>query len=279
VVDANGIPSEWPGWRPLTEQDLTDPPVPGDRFLDLILDEDVETYPWRDMDQAATIVFSINPSQTVMALYPMALPSCEIERPVELVIDKTSSVTNAKPGSNFDYTLQVSSVGTGAAEPVTLVDEIPSDLRVDGISTAPEPAFPRWENCTVSGQNSSGYGGTLQCELLGVLGPNLTTAPPVTLSVHLNERTTATSIVNTGEVCWGEAPGDDEPGVIQCAEDPVTVTVPPRPATPAATGGGRGLAASGFDGAPFLWAGGALLLVGGLALVLGIRRRQGRTFD
>jgi hypothetical protein len=279
AVDANGIPYQWPGWRPLTEQDLTDPPVPGDRFLDLILDEDVETYPWRDMVDPATIVFSINPSQAVLALYPMAMPSCEIERPVELVIDKTSSVTSAKPGTNFDYTLQVSSVGTGAAEPVTLIDEIPADLRVDGIATATEPTFPRWENCTVSGQNSSGYGGTLQCDLLGVLGPNLTTAPPVTLSVHLNERTTATSILNTGEVCWGEAPGDDEPGLIQCAEDPVTVTVPPRPATPAGGGTGSGLASSGFDGMPLLWAGGALLLVGGLALILGIRRRNGRTSD
>ncbi|MDR5700318.1 hypothetical protein [Agromyces aerolatus] len=277
AVDENGIPYQWPGWRPLTEQDLTNPPVPGERFLDLILDETVPTYPWRDMENPASITFSVNPSQTVLALYPMAMPSCEIERPAELVIDKTSSVTNAAPGTNFSYMLQVSSVGTGAAEPVELVDEIPSDLRVDSIATAPEPAFPRWENCTVTGQNSAGYGGTLRCDLLGVLGPNLPTAPPVTLSVHLNEGATATSVVNTGEVCWGESTGDDVPDVTQCAEDSVTVTIPQKPVTPVtpASAGGRGLAKSGFDGAPLLWAGGALLLVGGLASALAIRRRRG----
>ncbi|WP_308796800.1 hypothetical protein [Agromyces silvae] len=276
AVDADGIPYQWPGWRPLTEEDLTNPPVPGERFLDLILDETVPTYPWRDMETPAQITFSVNPSQTVLAVYPMAMPSCEIERPDELVIDKTSNVTNAAPGSNFSYTLQVSSVGTGAAEPVELIDEIPSDLRVDSIATAPEPAFPRWENCTVTGQNSAGYGGTLRCDLLGVLGPNLTAAPPVTLGVHLNESTTATSVVNTGEVCWDAAPGDDEPGVVQCEEDSVTITVPQHAATPAGGGGGKALAKSGFDGGPLLWAGGALLLVGGLATALAIRRRNGR---
>ena len=48
AVDANGIPYQFPGWRPITEQDLITPPTPGTRFLDLILDETVPTYPWRD---------------------------------------------------------------------------------------------------------------------------------------------------------------------------------------------------------------------------------------
>jgi hypothetical protein len=271
AVDANGIPYEFPGWRPITEADLTNPPVPGTRFLDLILDENVATYPWRDMTNPASITFSVNPSQTVLATYPQALPTCAIERPAELLIHKTASVTSAAPGSNFDYTLRVESFGTGAAEPVHLIDEIPADLRVDRITTAPAPQFPRWENCAVTGQTSGGYGGVLRCDLLGVLGPNFPTAPDVTLGVHLREGTTASSIVNTGEVCWGEAPGDDAGGIEQCAEQSVTVTVP-HAAAPASSK--TRLSATGFDGGPLIWAGGALVLLGAIALSLSIARRR-----
>lgn len=270
AVDANGIPYEFPGWRPITEADLTNPPVPGTRFLDLILDQNVATYPWRDMTAPASITFSVNPSQTVLATYPQALPTCAIERPAELLIHKRASVTSAAPGSNFEYRLHVESFGTGAAEPVHLIDEIPADLRVDKITTAPAPQFPRWEDCQVTGQASGGYGGVLRCELLGVLGPNFPTAPEVTLGVHLREGTTASSIVNTGEVCWGEAPGDDAGGVEQCAEQSVTITVPH-----AATAGSKTrLSATGFDGGPLIWAGGALVLLGAIALALSISRRR-----
>jgi hypothetical protein len=270
AVDANGIPFEFPGWRPITEADLTNPPVPGTRFLDLILDENVDTYPWRDMENPASITFSVNPSQTVLATYPQALPTCAIERPAELLIHKTASVTSAAPGANFEYALRVESFGTGAAEPVNLIDEIPADLRVDRITTAAAPQFPRWENCQVTGQTSGGYGGVLRCDLLGVLGPNFPVAPDVTLGVHLREGTTASSIVNTGEVCWGEAPGDDVGGVEQCAEQSVTVSVPH-----AATAGSKTrLSATGFDGGPLIWAGGALVLLGAIALTLSISRRR-----
>jgi hypothetical protein len=267
AVDANGIPYQFPGWRPITEADLTNPPVPGDRFLDLILDETVPSYAWRDLVNPATITFSVNPSQTVLAAYPEAQPDCAIERPAELRIDKTASVSSAAPGSDFSYTLQVASVGTGAAEPVTVVDEIPADLRVTRVSTASAPAFPRWDGCAVTGQSAGGYGGVLRCDLVGVLGPNLPTAPPITLSVHLRETASVTSIVNVGEVCWGEAPGDDTGGVEQCGEDRVTVAVPH-----AGTAGL--LSATGFDGEPWLWAGGALLLLGGLAVLIAIRARR-----
>ncbi|WP_350347366.1 hypothetical protein ABIQ69_12070 [Agromyces sp. G08B096] len=262
AVDENGVPYQFPGWRPVTEADLTNPPVPGTRFLDLILDENVATYPWRDMENPATITFEVNPSQSVLAVYPQALPTCAIDRPPLLEIEKTSSVTSAKPGSSFEYTLQVRSTGIGAAEPVTLIDEIPADLRVDAITTAGAPAFPRWEGCEVTGRGAGGYGGTLRCELLGVLGPNITEAPPVTLDVTLRPTSKATSLTNTGEVCYGEAPGDDANAQIVCADSSVRITVP------------QPLAVTGFAGGPLVWVGASLLLLGGIAVVLAISRRR-----
>ncbi|MDR6904696.1 putative repeat protein (TIGR01451 family) [Agromyces sp. 3263] len=265
AVDANGIPYAFPGWRPITEQDLITPPTPGTRFLDLILDETVPTYPWRDQVNPATITFSINPSEEVLAVYPQALPTCAIERPSELVIEKTASVTSTKSDANFSYTLGVTSVGTGAADTVEIFDTIPGHLRVDSITTDAAPAFPRWEDCEVTGEDSAGYGGTLHCDLLGVLGPNITTAPDIVLGVHVRPGTTASSIVNTGEVCWDDADtGDDVPDLIECADDTVTVSLPQKTAV------------TGFASEPWLWFGGGLMLLGGLgvAWVL-IRRRRG----
>ncbi|WP_350347367.1 DUF5979 domain-containing protein [Agromyces sp. G08B096] len=246
AVDENGVPYQFPGWRPVTEADLTNPPVPGTRFLDLILDENVATYPWRDMENPATITFEVNPSQSVLAVYPQALPTCAIDRPPLLEIEKTSSVTSAKPGSSFEYTLQVRSTGIGAAEPVTLIDEIPADLRVDAITTAGAPAFPRWEGCEVTGRGAGGYGGTLRCELLGVLGPNITEAPPVTLDVTLRPTSRATSLTNTGEVCYGNPDVPDD-GIV-CAESSVRITVPQPLAVTGANAGGLLAAALGVLG-------------------------------
>ncbi|WP_328596778.1 prealbumin-like fold domain-containing protein [Agromyces humi] len=268
AVDANGIPYQFPGWRPITEQDLITPPTPGTRFLDLILDETVPTYPWRDMVNPATVTFSINPSQAVLVTYPQALPACAIVRPPDLDIEKTASVSSTAPGGDYEYTLKVTSVGTGGAEPVEIFDAIPTDLRVDSISTAPAPAFPRWEDCQVTGTDSAGYGGVLHCDLLGVLGPNLTTAPPITLDVHVNPASHATSISNTGEVCWddADAPADAE-AVIPCADD--TVDVPVKQAA---------IASTGFDVTPFAWGGGVLALLGAVLVGMTIirRRREGR---
>ncbi|QAY74628.1 VWA domain-containing protein [Agromyces protaetiae] len=260
AVDENGIPYEFPGWRPITEQDLITPPTPGDRFLDLILDETVPTYPWRDMVNPATITFSINPSESVLAAYPMALPTCAIDRPEVVNILKSSSVTSAVPGSSFEYTLSTTATGTGAAENVTLFDEIPADLRVDEITTAGAPAFPRYENCAVTGQDAAGYGGTLRCDLLGVLGQNYPTAPDVVLAVTLNPRTTASSETNTGELCYVES--GDVAAQVLCDESTVVVRVP------------HGMPATGFAGGPWVWGAAGLIVLGGIAVVYTITRRR-----
>ncbi|QEO13602.1 VWA domain-containing protein [Agromyces intestinalis] len=267
AVDENGVPYAFPGWRPVTETDLANPGsvVPGTRYLDLILDETVPTYAWRDMENPATITFSINPSQSVLAVYPQALPSCALDRPPAIAIEKTASVTTTTPGADFSYALNVTSTGIGAAQPVTLFDEIPSHLRVDSITTAGAPTFPRWENCQVTGKDSQGYGGTLRCDLNGVLGQNYTSAPEVKLGVHVRPGTTVGSIVNTGEVCWSEVlpDGTSDPQVV-CAEDDVTVGLP----RIASTGFGDGI----------LWYAGLLVMLGGLVVTIGaIRRRKGGT--
>ncbi|SFR86024.1 hypothetical protein SAMN05428970_3250 [Agromyces sp. CF514] len=262
AVDADGIPYAFPGWRPITEEDLANPGsvVPGTRFLDLILDETVDTYPWRDTENPASITFSVNPSQSVLAVYPQALPTCAIDRPAELQIDKTASVTDTKAGADYTYSLQVTSVGTGATNPTEVFDEIPSDLRVDAITTAPAPAFPRWEDCEVTGKDSAGYGGTLHCALLGQLGPNFVTAPVIDLAVHVREGTKLSSIDNTGEVCWQTA--DDPDPATECADDTVTVLL-------------GGTAVTGFAGGPWVWGAAGLVILGGLAVTwVMIRRRR-----
>ncbi|KQM84187.1 hypothetical protein [Agromyces sp. Leaf222] len=260
AVDADGLPYQFPGWRPITEEDLTNPPTPGTRFLDLILDDSLPSYAWRDTENPASIEFSVNPSQTVLAVYPQALPTCAVDRPAELQIDKTASVTSTKAGGDYSYSLQVTSVGTGATNPTEVFDEIPANLRVDSITTAPAPAFPRWEDCEVTGKDSSGYGGTLHCELLGQLGPNFTTAPVIDLAVHVKEGTTVSTIENTGEVCWQTA--DDPDPVTECADDTVPVTLL------------GGTAITGFASGPWVWGAAGLLVLGGLAVTWVIIRRR-----
>ncbi|MET4158896.1 hypothetical protein [Agromyces sp. PvR057] len=261
AVDADGLPYQFPGWRPITEEDLTNPPTPGTRFLDLILDDSLPSYAWRDMENPASVEFSVNPSQTVLAVYPQALPTCAVDRPGELAIDKTASVTSTKAGGDFSYSLQVTSVGTGATNPTEVFDEIPANLRVDEITTAPAPAFPRWEDCEVTGKDSSGYGGTLHCDLLGELGPNFLTAPVIDLAVHVKEGTTVSTIDNTGEVCWQTA--DDPDPATECADDTVTVTLL------------GGTAITGFATGPWIWGAAGLVILGGLAVVwVMVRRRR-----
>jgi len=267
AVDENGVPYEFPGWRPITEEDLINPPTPGTRFGDLILDETVPTYPWRDMENPATITFSINPSQSVLAVYPQALPACAIDRTPDVSIVKEASVTQAKPGTSFDYTLSVSTTGTGSAEPVEIFDEIPSELKVTDITTAGSPTFPRWQDCEVTGQDSDGYGGTLHCDLLGVLGPDYPEAPDIVLDVSVDPGTTSTEVENTGEVCWQNADDTSDDPAVLCDDDSVTVTIPqPQPSMPA----------TGFGGSPFIWGAAGLVILGGLLVAAGvvIRRRK-----
>ena len=86
------------------------------------------------------------------------------------------------------------------------------------------------------------------------------------LGVHVRPGTTASSIVNTGEVCWDDADtGDDVPDLTECAEDAVTVSLPQKTAV------------TGFASEPWLWLGGGLMLLGGLGVAWVLIRRRRAT--
>ena len=75
----------------------------------------------------------------------------------------------------------------------------------------------------------------------------------------------ATSIVNTGEVCYSDTEDTTEPPVVVCDESSVTVNVP------------QPLAGTGVDGAIYAWAAGFLTLLGGMVVALTALRRRSRS--
>ncbi|MFE6963863.1 hypothetical protein ACFVAJ_02040 [Agromyces sp. NPDC057679] len=283
VVNDEGISIGWPGWRLIQEGDVVGENGIVDIWENMVKDSKLESYAFADQVNPMTITFQVNPSESVLAVYPQATPACEVQRDPSVTIEKTSSVTEAKPGSSFDYTLAVTNSGLGAVEAMELFDEIPGDLKVNTITTDPAPAFPRWDDCEVTGKDSSGYGGTLHCVLNGMIGGTEPDAPDVVLGVTLNPASKKSSIDNTGEVCWNDLPDqgeiNGEPGEeiaplavidpelpILCDDSTVTVRVP-QPPVP-------GIASTGFAGGPLLWGAAGLLLIGALLVSVTIVRRR-----
>ncbi|SIN70029.1 VWA domain-containing protein [Agromyces cerinus] len=282
VVNDEGISIGWPGWRLIEEGDVVGENGIVDIWENMVKDSKLESYAFADQFNPMTITFQVNPSESVLAVYPQATPACEVQRDPTVEILKTSSVTEAKPGSSFDYTLSVTNSGLGAVEAVELFDEIPGDLKVTEITTDPAPAFPRWDDCEVTGKDSAGYGGTLHCVLNGMIGGTQPDAPDVVLAVTLNPASKQSSIDNTGEVCWNDladpaptpevAPQDvavlsaiDPELPVLCDDSTVTVKIPQAGA----------IASTGFAGAPLLWGAGGLLAAGALLIAaMMIRRRR-----
>ncbi|WP_442879119.1 hypothetical protein [Agromyces sp. CCNWLW203] len=281
VVNDEGVSIGWPGWRLIEEGDVVGENGIVDMWENMVKDSKLESYAFADQFNPMTVTFEVNPSQSVLAVYPQATPACEVVRDPSVAIEKTSSVTEAKPGSSFDYTLSVTNSGLGAIEAMELFDEIPGDLKVTAITTDPAPAFPRWDDCEVTGKDSAGYGGTLHCVLNGMIGGTEPDAPDVVLSVTLNPASKKSSIDNTGEVCWNdlaappvpqEAPQDvaalsaiDPELPVICDDSTVTVKIPQAGA----------IASTGFAGAPLLWGAGGLLVAGALLIAaMMIRRRR-----
>lgn len=288
VVNDEGISIGWPGWRLIEEGDVVGENGIVDMWENMVKDSKLESYAFADQFNPMTVTFEVNPSQSVLVVYPQATPACEVVRDPSVEIEKTSSVTEAKPGSSFDYTLSVTNSGLGAIEAMELFDEIPADLKVTAITTDPAPAFPRWDDCEVTGKDSAGYGGTLHCVLNGMIGGTEPDAPDVVLSVTLNPASKKSSVDNTGEVCWNDlavppvpqaapqaAPQDvaalsviDPELPVLCDDSTVTVKIPQAGA----------IASTGFAGAPLLWGAGGLLVAGALliaAMTIARRRRAG----
>ncbi|WP_394551101.1 hypothetical protein ACDF64_10640 [Agromyces sp. MMS24-JH15] len=79
VVDANGVPSLWPGYRPLQPgDDPNSPLVFNGPNGSVILDESLPSFAWRNTAIPAQVTFQINPEQTVLAVYPQARPDCAL---------------------------------------------------------------------------------------------------------------------------------------------------------------------------------------------------------
>ncbi|KRC60516.1 hypothetical protein ASE14_05750 [Agromyces sp. Root81] len=279
VVNDEGIAIGWPGWRLIQEGDVVGENGIVDIWENMVKDSKLESYAFADQFNPMTITFQVNPSQSVLAVYPQATPACEVQRDPTVDILKTSSVTEAKPGSSFDYTLSVTNSGLGAVEAMELFDEIPADLKVTAITTDPAPAFPRWDDCEVTGTDSAGYGGTLHCVLNGMIGGIEPDAPDVVLSVTLNPASKKSSVDNTGEVCWNDLPDPQAPTEegevtlfsmidpalpVLCDDSTVTVKIP----QPGA------IASTGFAGAPLLWGAGGLLVAGALLIAAMTMRRR-----
>ncbi|WP_022888262.1 DUF11 domain-containing protein [Agromyces italicus] len=283
VLNDDGISIGWPGWRLIQEGDVVGENGIVDIWENMVKDSKLESYAFADQVNPMTITFSVNPSESVLAVYPQATPACEVVRDPAVDIVKTASVEQAKPGDAFEYTLSVSNSGLGAIANMELFDEIPADLKVTGITTDEAPAFPRWDDCEVTGADSDGYGGLLHCVLNGMIGGTVPDAPDVVLSVVLDPASKVDRVENTGEVCWNDpddAPVEPqaEPGAVApasaidpelpvlCDDSTVTVEVvkPPAP----------GIASTGFAGAPFLWGAAGLLLIGALLVSVTIVRRR-----
>ncbi len=106
----------------------------------------------------------------------------------ELEVEKTASEPLVQGGDSLDYTVVVANVGEVDAGGVAVVDELDPTLALTGV-TADD-----WI-CNLSGEDEAGYGGTLRCELPGVLGIGAT-APPITYTVQVHPEIAQDVLVN-----------------------------------------------------------------------------------
>ena len=223
VLNADGVGIGFPGWRPLQQSDF---PLAPDAVVygTVIQDESLPSFVYR---QQMTVTFKMNPEDVVSTIYPDISPAgCAVPRNPNLTITKTASTSTLNPGDAFSYGISVANTSTlGVAYPVTLSDPIPATIAVTGITTS-TTAFPRWQDCTVTGTDSAGFGGTLTCQLFGALWVS-STAPLVTLTARLSSSAPAGDITNTATTCWKNPSAPTQ--AQKCASDSVVVTVTSTP--------------------------------------------------
>ncbi|QTX05328.1 DUF5979 domain-containing protein [Agromyces archimandritae] len=275
AVDENGVGIAWPGWRPAAEGDVVGQGTIVDAWEDLVKDTSLESYAFSSTTEPLLVTITVNPSQSFTATYPQATPACEVQRDSAISVTKTASVDAVKPGGEFSYALKVRNTGLGAASPVVLSDAIPAELKVTGISTAEAPAFPRWEGCAVTGADEAGFGGVVECTLVGPLGRGVT-APEVVLDVTVAPKLELLTLTNTAVACAAEYdPALPPAEATLCAEGSTTIAVGAPIALPAEADDPAGLASTGFAGGPWAWFAVVLLALGSgaSAFVLSRRRR------
>jgi len=278
----SGVSIDYPGWRPIELADI----VPGSSptqyyypgttdiipaedqanyiFNGLILDDSELDYAWR---LGSTITFSVNPELVFSTEYPDATAGCAVARHSDVQIEKTASVEKTDPGASFTYTLAVANVSDdSAADGVVVTDAIPAGLKITDVSwpgKGDATAFPSWSSCAVSGQDGSGYGGTLTCTLNGPLQPQgaegVSAAPTITLSATVTPTSTSSSITNVAVVDYYTFGNPDDPG--RDADDAIVLL--------------SALPATGGELSPLLILLGLLALLGGTTVLVVTRRRRG----
>jgi uncharacterized repeat protein (TIGR01451 family) len=200
AVDADGNGVAWPGWRGALPGETPD-------WENLVLDPTLPSYGLRS---GASVEFVINPSTTVAITYPPATASCT-ETPdgqdSDLWMSKVASSTMIAAGAEFYYTMQVGNNGLGGVSDVVLVDDVPEVLRIVSVTPADAatPSDPAWVDCAITDRLSSGFGGTITCDLDRGLGYG-EQAPDIVLHVQLSPTARAGQIVNTAEVTATDLP-------------------------------------------------------------------------
>jgi uncharacterized repeat protein (TIGR01451 family)/LPXTG-motif cell wall-anchored protein len=279
----SGVSIDYPGWRPIRASDI----VPGSTptqyyypgttdiiaaadvsdnvFNGLILDDSELDYAWR---LPSTVTFTVNPELSFTTEYPDATPECFVARHSNVQIEKTASVEKTDPGASFTYTLAVANVSDdAAAEAVVVTDAIPADLKITDVTwtgKGDDTLFPNWQSCAVTGQDGSGYGGTLTCVLFGPLQPvganeGASAAPTITLAATVNPASKVSSITNVAVVDYHTFGDPDDPG--RDSDDAIVLL-----STLPATGGQL---------PPLLVILGLLALIGGTTMLIVTRRRRG----
>ena len=221
VFTPSGVSIDYPGWRMLQASDYTPDGrgyyLPGTTTVmtpeqvashvhnGLILDDSELDYAWRG---ETTITFSVNPTLTFTTGYPPATPSCAVPRHTKLAIDKIADRSITTGGGAVDWSIAIRNVSDdSAAEGVILTDEIPDTLKVTAVTwqgKGDTSVFPNWKDCTVTGTNARGYGGTLTCTLFGPLQPQggegVSQAPTVKISTVVDPQVKFSRISNTAVV-------------------------------------------------------------------------------
>lgn len=232
VFTPQGVAIDYPGWRPLRASDydslgryldpqthlvMSEATIQDKIFNGLIFDNAELDYAWR-FDSTVTI--SVNPELEFSTAYPPATPECFSARHTELDIQKAASVEKTDPGKSFTYTIDVSNVSDdSAASDVVVTDVIPDDIKITDVSWVGEgdsTAFPTWTSCDVTGEDASGYGGTLVCNLFGPLQPigaeGTSAAPQITLTATVDPASIASAITNVAVVDYHTFGDPEDPG-------------------------------------------------------------------
>ena len=123
----------------------------------------------------------------------VACVDTEIVRSATLAIDKVDNVDNVHPGGTYDYNITVTNNGPSSFLPnMTMTDDLPVGLDLVSIS-----APSQWTCSTVD---------PIVCTFGNSLQPN-TSAPTVTITVHLDPTFLGDIVVNTAQAVATVNPG------------------------------------------------------------------------